>query len=1122
MNLVENLRDCADAALVGGKAAHLGTLLRAGFDVPDGFVIAPAANGSAAGLIREAYQKLTAPMVAVRSSATVEDGPDASMAGQFKTILNVGSEAELIEAIELCRASGQDSRVAAYLGAQDRPPKRIEMAVIVQRQIAPEAAGVLFTSSPLRPDEMLIEAGPGLGEAVVSGRQQPDSFRIKADTAEIIETRVTSSTPCLTQETVRKLWALGRAVVACFGTPQDIEWAVAGDRLFLLQARPITARSGVVDEPAWLEDARKALAQSGRGPWVRHNLAETLPHPTPLTWSLMRRFMSGAGGLGLAYAKLGFEPAAGEILDLILGQVYLDLAHAPEIFGAGFPFAYDAAALRHDPCVAEVAPTVPRGSWLSRHRARRRMAAAQAHLERASGDLDRRLTERIIPEFVAWCAREKKRDLAALPADAWIALWHDRENRIFHQFAPELLFTNFIAASACAQLREFLAEHFWDDEPGALAQLLLSAGAPTRTLVADAELREVAEGQRPIETWLAEHGHRAIGEFDLAAPRWRELPRELAAYAARLKNGKDPLARQRERAGRAAERIASIAPGAARQLRAKLDLARRYLAFREDGKDHFMLGYELLRAMTLEAARRLRMDVFWLTSDELCAALHGQPVNRELLEQRQREHRAGARMTLPQFIDQATLGTLGAAPELHGHDYFRGLAISSGTASGALRIVRSPLEAPDLGRGYVLCCPSTDPAWTPLFVNAAALILECGGALSHGAIVARELNIPAIVLPDAMRLLREGEIVFVDGSSGVVAGQALPPGPDANDIRVAPELVPPVAGERARRGARWRNRGFIFWSLYLLAAWGLPARWLEQPTMHAFDWLLWPLVRAWEKPATVALVGAALALLAAVAQAVFADNTRLREASRRARVLRAAAASLPPDSTRRRALLGIAASVQRRIAGASLVPVGLLLGLFVMSFSWLTLRMNETNPAPGTSARVVASVDADFREPITLAIQPPLRLDESSHLTRSLPPIRETLERLPLQTALPEAAQADLRCYLRRGVPPQKLVWIVRCDQPGSFSVALIPGKMPAVRGAVVFGEDRPPPDIQKTRTQGSPIRSLQVENTAPRSPFWTLRSVAPPFGHDIDWLTVYLATYVPTWLLLRRLLALV
>ena len=206
-------------------------------------------------------------------------------------------------------------------------------------------------------------------------------------------------------------------------------------------------------------------------------------------------------------------------------------------------------------------------------------------------------------------------------------------------------------------------------------------------------------------------------------------------------------------------------------------LVRRYVALREDSKDFLMLGYDLLRDLAREAGRRLDIgdDVFYLTRDEVFDSLRVGFAPYHLIEQRKIAYRAESRLTLPRVIDAQAIDTLGETPAVKPNaDGHKALAVSTGEATGPARIVRSPAEAGDLGRGYILVCPSTDPSWTPLFVNAAGLVLECGGTLSHGAVVAREMGLPAVVLPEATSLFHEGEELHVDGSRGWVCPAGAP------------------------------------------------------------------------------------------------------------------------------------------------------------------------------------------------------------------------------------------------------------------------------------------------------------------------------------------------------------
>ncbi len=596
----QSLLDCRDAELVGGKAVNLGQLTRAGMLVPEGFVVttqayraAQAAAESNAGAIRatndaadeitRAYRAMGAGAVAVRSSATCEDLASSSMAGQFETFLDVDGEAELLRAIERCWESVNASRVRAYLNESGIDPANVAMAVVVQRLIPAEAAGVLFTASPRRGQhrEMLIEASHGLGEAVVSGRVQPDMLRIDRATGKVLGVsiaehsgceRTSADDPqrngcCLRSRDVDRLWKLGHRVAAYFGSPQDIEWAVSGSEIYVLQSRPITTEheSDALDEVVHSTrvQLRDALTK-GHGPWALHNLAETLPHPTPLTWSVVKQFMSGTGGLGETYRQAGFCPSepvnCDGFLDLIAGRVYMDISLAPEMFFEGFPFRYDMEELRRRPDAAQSPPTLPQGSLIVRLKAAKRLSAANRKLHQLVRNFDHELRDKHFPTIKRYVETAKRIDLASVDADRLIALWQQHEREVMLNFGSQATLPGLICAMALDELKTLLQECFWELDPETLAQQFSTGGPLNRTLAADAELYEVGKGDRRLESWLAEHGHRAIGEFDLAAPRWREQPHVVRDMATRLAAGECPAARHGRNVEEVDRRIEELLP----------------------------------------------------------------------------------------------------------------------------------------------------------------------------------------------------------------------------------------------------------------------------------------------------------------------------------------------------------------------------------------------------------------------------------------------------------------------------------------------------------------------------------------------------------------------------------
>jgi len=1193
------LGESQEAAFVGGKAANLARLLHAGFPVPDGFIVTTTAHRSSAETaeipaalseqIRAAYKALGCPPVAVRSSATAEDLAKASLAGQYQTILDVQGERELLDAIRRCWASLDTERVTNYFAQHGLDRAGVLMGVVVQRLVPADVAGVLFTANPRTGalDEMLIEAAPGLGEAVVSGSVQPDLVTLNGTNGAVrsVVAGESGRPPCLTSRMVAELWEQGRRVAAAFGSPQDIEWACAAGKIWLLQARPITTLEPARLVRQCLEQTRsrlQAAREQGRGDWARHNISESLPQPTPLSWDVIRRFMSGDGGYGAMYSCVGFEPAPAVrqdgFLDLIAGRIYMDLARAPEMFFAGFPFRYDVDRLRTDPEAAQAAPTLPNGSPWERWRVGRKLAAVSARITALARDCDARLDNEVFPAFVQWVDREKQRDLSALSGPSLIDLWRERETRVMDEFAPQALLPSMIAVQAMQELRQFLHEECWDEDTDALVNRLTISPVPDRTILSAEGLREVGLGRQVLDRWVAEFGHRSAEELDLAAPRWRERPDDVQAMAVGLRDAASPLAGHHQRVEMARNVAAELSERLSRRLRAdfqqKVALVQRYVRFREDSKHFWMLGYDLLRDLALEVGRRLEIgdDVFLLTLGELHAALTSGIASLPVLAERRRQRQAEQRVDLPEVIGAAEVAALGQPRQQESGSRHRALALSAGVCRGLARIVHSPQHADHFRSGDILVCSSTDPGWTPLFCRAGGLVLERGGTLSHGAVVARELGLPAVVLPGATRLLADGEQITIDADHGVVLREGPLNGHGNGELRSAassaagdplrpddtrtpgfnPPIPPPGRGER--RAASLMLVFLLLWSVYFLSAFLLQETWVYQPTMKLFDLLLWPIVAQFGKPATVAAIAVALAALTMLGQRLLTDGRRLRLAKERAALRKKQASVLARSDPRRKELLTQAAPVQGRLFQAALVALAVLLGPLVMTFLWLPLRVDPASASarPGAIAHVTAVVDGEFAHPVELQPGPGLVLADETPARQSSPPIRATLERLrakwrqsgpaadgpwDVQAAAARARQemlASLDEYLAGPMPDQELAWIVRtpADQSDRFVMQLTSDGDTPVEFTIVLG-DRYPPEprtdagdgkgpVQLIRA-GGPIRQVRVaffeQRTAADQEFFSPFRWAG-WNIPVNWIGVYVGCYLPAMVLFRRLLA--
>ena len=451
--------ETVDLSRVGGKGLNLGKLTKADFQVPQGFCVTTDAYlSSVQGLseqnadsikdlvlapeliaeIHTAYEQLQTATVAVRSSATAEDLAEASFAGQQDTFLNVKSE-ELLDAIKACWASLWSERAIAYREIQSIPDEGLAMAVVIQEMCEADVSGVLFTISPFSEEVSIVESNWGLGESVVSGTITPDNFQVSRETGEVLEKTVATKQemitatgvsevsaaqqdiPSLTDTQLKALTQIGLQVENHYGQPMDIEWALADGQFVLLQARHITTPSKPVDSAAEVDKSSieklrqeeiqllKAYTDPHGTVWCHHNLAEVLPAPLPMTWAIMKKFMSGTGGLGTAYRSLGFHPSKRVddegILDLVCGRIYVNLNREAELHFDGFPFAHDFDALKQNPqqaMYAQAATDITRSTasfWLKLPLHVIRMSKAEMRLRQFRSDFDHILSTQVFPAF---------------------------------------------------------------------------------------------------------------------------------------------------------------------------------------------------------------------------------------------------------------------------------------------------------------------------------------------------------------------------------------------------------------------------------------------------------------------------------------------------------------------------------------------------------------------------------------------------------------------------------------------------------------------------------------------------------------------------------------------------
>jgi len=828
----------SDGAVAGGKGANLGELIAAGFPVPDGFVVTteayvlaareasvdPADPAAAAERLRthdmpatiaaavvEVYRALGGGPVAVRSSATAEDLPGASVAGQQDTYLNVAGEDALIDAIRRCWASLWNERAVAYRRANGIDDQGVALAVVVQRMVDARAAGVLFTADPItgRRGRAVIDVAPGLGEAVVSGAVDPDHVAADPLTGEIVERRIKGDSAVLDDVEVRTLATLGARIERHFGAPQDIEFAVDGDgRVWIVQSRPITT---LFPLPAGLPDPDVDLRVYFSG-----NVFQG--YFEPITPMGMEPFRTLGETVRKAFTA-GRRDGGGHPPVVEAGmRVYLDVT----------PILRDAVgrvAIQRATAIGEARSSVV----MSRLASDPRVAPPSASRIRSVRRLVPLLLRSGIPMLVlrvlrspAAAPRRYVREIEDatridLPPDATSAARVDAFERLMRSGPPRVFprlvslviagMLSYIAASRLLgdrarqdelqRLTRGLAHNPTTEMDLALWSLAteIRRDPASRDAVLQGTPADLAAAyaagtlphplQTGLSTFLARYGFRSVGEIDLGVPRWAEDPTHLlGAIANYLRLEDDALAPDAQFTRGAREAEAMIATlvgrvGGPRRLLLRFFLRRlrALMGLREAPKFHLIRRIwtplrNLLRPVGDELASAGRIasadDVFFLTLAEVRAVIAGEDLHDVVAERRAIFVRERARRHIPRvLLSDGTDAEIALVPAAAGD--LRGSPASPGSVTAKARVILSPQGA-RLEPGEILVAPSTDPGWTPLFLTAGGLVMEMGGMMSHGAVVAREYGIPAVVgVAGATERITTGQLLTVDGSAGAVS-----------------------------------------------------------------------------------------------------------------------------------------------------------------------------------------------------------------------------------------------------------------------------------------------------------------------------------------------------------------
>jgi len=849
--------DTTQVAFVGGKGAHLGELSRIeGIRVPPGFCVTTDAfrrimatvpwiddqldrlsgvdpddraairtlsaevrrtvegvaipDDLAAAITRSVTRLCGQDACAVRSSATAEDLPTASFAGQQDTYLNVVGSAAILQHVSRCWASLFTERAVTYRLRNGFDHRKVHMAVVVQQMLFPQAAGILFTADPVTSNRKVvsIEASFGLGEALVAGLVNADVYKVRGSevvakavatkqlaiqarpgggTRELAIEPENQKQPALTDAQIVRLARLGRRIEAHFGHPQDIEWCLVDGGFQIVQRRPITTLFPI---PAASDQGNHVYISVGHQQMMTDPMKPLglsvwqLTTPRPMSEAGGRLFVDVTQALGSPTSRANLlnvagrsDPLIGDALQTILERDDF-IPGLPDEDPGGIP---DYSA----PVPIETDPAIP-AELIERGQAS--IATLKRHIQAKSGP---ELLDFILADFgelrrILFDPRSHQAIMASMQA-TWrlneqLQEWLGEKNAVDtltqsapHNVTSEMGLALLDVADVIRPHPDVVAFLQHVEDENFLDQLPALAGG--------------REARDAIQAFLDKYGMRCVGEIDITKPRWSERPITLVpVILGNIKNFEPGAGERRFEQGRQnawkkeqelLTRLRALpdGEGMAEEARQLIDRIRTFAGYREYPKYYMISRYFVYKQALLNEAGRLvqarvlreREDIFYLRLQELHDVVRTNQADDQLIRQRKDAFRSYQVLTPPRVLTsdgEAVAGTYRRVDVPAGA--LTGLPVSAGTVEGRARVILDMAEA-DLEAGDILVTAYTDPSWTPAFVAINGLVTEVGGLMTHGAVIAREYGLPAVVgVEHATRLIRDGQRIRVHGTDGYI------------------------------------------------------------------------------------------------------------------------------------------------------------------------------------------------------------------------------------------------------------------------------------------------------------------------------------------------------------------